>query len=280
MDQAEFYKEVRLGTLDPRLPTADIDRSMIQGLIIIGQTFQAIKPDYLNKRTVLTSDRKPVFEEPASSTKIKAIWDLGEEAKDVFIVGNAAGVPRISVLDHGWETGQVVGVAGLEYLNIPNDRYVITVNDENTFDLLAITDMQGGYTAGGLVYTEDNIGGRINLIDVERATGSQSDKWYSMDLGTQIIIDSNDFTNDIVCDYEQRLTSLSDLDEDYHFALAAFCILHHLQPPDPKAPNAKLYDRNSRFYSGIWESLEGVIQRAADVARPDTQRRRNRSRYM
>lgn len=280
MDQVEFYKEVRLGTLDPRLPTADIDRSMAQGLIIIGQTFQAIKPDFLNKRTVLTSDRKPVFEEPATSTRIKAIWDLGMEAADIVAVGNITGMPRITVTGHGYATGAVVGVSGLEYLNIPNDRYVITVYDEDQFDLEAVSDMQGGYTAGGLVYTEDNIKGKIDLIDIERANGAQQDKWYSMDLGTQIIIDSNDFTNDIICDYEQRLTTLSDLDEDYHFALAAFCILHHLQPPDPKAPNAKLYDRNSRFYSGIWESLEGVIQRAADVARPDTQRRRNRSRYM
>lgn len=236
MDQAAITAAVRRGIREPLVRTvsdSQIEAVTLRGVLVVGMEIKRVDPSFFYTRKVLTSNTH-IFPYPSNCTTVLKVWDLKTNA--IVITGaadNGAGLVRITSVDHGLASNDIVPITDVLGTTEANDTWKITVITDDTFDLVGSV-FANAYVSGGLAYKEPHRFYEINKVNLDEATNKDSEQWYPR--SRNVVIDNPDYTDDILLNYDSAPDAITDIPAEYHEYLVSFGVVDLMRIPTPDNP--------------------------------------------
>jgi len=222
MEESAIIAAIRRGIREPLPVTvsdADISNVIVRGVILLGHIIREVDPFFFNVRKSVSSYTH-VFTKPTACLTLHKIWDLGGNAVSITAASNTSPIV-ITAAAHGLSDDDIVFIHDVGGNTAANGTFLITYINANSLSLDGSTG-NGTYTSGGKIFAEPSAPDEIELIDIADSNLSHINKWYPR--GTEIVIDDNGFTNDIIIDYVSTPDEISDIHSSYHDWLVSFGI--------------------------------------------------------
>jgi len=234
MTSAEIIAAVRYAIREPspqRVSDTNITNALSRGIKVVGLAVKKANREFCTRRKAIDSYTN-VFSWPDNCLQIVNVWDLRTSAITITDATNASPIV-ITAAAHGRSDGDIVHVQDVLGNTAANGVFEVDNTATNTVELLGSTG-NAAYTSGGLLYQEKKNMTLIRRLKDQSSGMSNSGAWFPR--GKQIVIDNDNFTRDIVVDYILQLTELTDIPDDYHEGLVAFCVIDLLILPDQRHP--------------------------------------------
>lgn len=257
-----------MGDYFRKITPADITTQTLNGVRILGEELLKSSIEYFVTRKSLQSYNSNgiQFAIPTDSNEdvvsIRRIWDMGKNAYVVASTANSSGLVLVTVTlpddvdDHGFETDDVVTIHDVATGTEANGTWKITDVSATTFTLQGSTYVAVG--SGGYAFRDEGEGQLIRRMPSEDALTSSEMRYYLR--GAYIVVDDNDFSNDIIVSYFSHPLAISDIPVRFHFGLAGYCANTLIDLPSQDDPDFTSLGVKQKIAKTVWD-------RALDLAR-------------
>jgi hypothetical protein len=234
MISAEIIAAVRYAIREPspqRVSDDNITDTLSRGVKVMGLAVKKSSPEFCTRQKAIDSETN-IFSWPDNCLQIVNVWDLRTSAIAITDATNASPIV-ITAEDHGRSDGEIIHVQDVLGNTAANDVWEVDEATDDTLELLGSTG-NAAYTSGGLLYLERKNMTLIGRMKDRNSRMSNSGAWFPR--GKKIVIDNSSFTRDIVVDYILQFTELTDIPDDYHEGLIAFCVIELMIMPARNHP--------------------------------------------
>lgn len=252
MDAAEIEQFIRrdIREIGPvRVGPDDIAQAIADAVNLLGLVLVGANPTYFNVRKSLSSFTH-IFALPSGAHEVSDVKDMGDNALSVIgAANNGSGLIQITTDGvHGWETGYIITHHDIGGTTEANDTFAITVVDTTNYTLDGST-FANAYASGGKAFRETEDFTKI----VRKPMGELNnftEKYYTR--GNNVVIDDTDFENDIIIEYHDLPSEVSDIPGRYHYGIVNFGVISLIVLPQF---NTKHYPDKAairKFHEGLW----------------------------
>ena len=234
MTSDEIVAAVRYAIREPspqKVSNTNITDVLSRGVKVMGLAVKKANPEFCTRRKAIDSETN-IFSWPDNCLQIVNVWDLRTSAIEITDATNASPIV-VTAASHGRSDADIIHVQDILGNTAANDVWEVENSTDDTLELKGSTG-NAAYTSGGLLYLERKNMTLIRRLKDRDSRMSDSGRWFPR--GKQIVIDNSSFTRDIVVDYILQLTELTDIPDDYHEGLIAFCVIELLQMPPQNHP--------------------------------------------
>jgi len=271
MDQDTITKLTRRGIREfkPKdISDDEIEVMTLQGVNIFGMQIKQNDPSFYNKRASISSNTH-VFSKPSDCDSILRIWDMKTTALTVSgAADNGSGLVRITTsAAHGLSDGAIIFVHGVGGTTEANGTWQIdydsTTMATTVFDLVGST-FTNTFVSAGYAFQDVDYADRIDKKQLRDADLSSPNRWYPR--SDEIVIDDDNFTNDIIIDYVKTPSAITDIPAVYHLGLVAFNVIALIRIPDQTDP--KYADMTASYQTnlGMFERMKLEIDKTFRVS--------------
>lgn len=254
MDTATVTKLIRRGVREPsirKLSAAAITQAIADGINILALILYGQAPVYFSKRiSIASTEGNIIFDFPSDLKSIRRIWDMDTNAVTVTGTSNST-VINVTVVAHGFSTGDTVTVHDVTGTTEANGTWIITKVDVDNFTLDESVYVSA-WTSGGKVFQEEEGFDVIDQMPDTEATGSNEDPFKYYTRGTKIIIDDIDFENDIILLYRYIASILAEIPTEFHFGIVAYGVITIIRLPQDIDPHFQDYLNSLRIHKASW----------------------------
>ena len=268
MDQPEITKLTRRGIREPRpvlVSDDEIVNMTIEGVYYLGATLKTLDPSLYNTRKSIASNTH-LFSKPSDCLNILRVWDLGTTAGTITNASNASPIV-ITCADHGFSDDAIITIHDVGGNTAANGTFLTTAIDDDSFSLDGSTG-NAAWTSGGKCYEVVQDPDKIEKINLEDSTNSDDSAWYPRD--DYIVVDDDDFTNDILLDYVKSPTAITDIPAEYHMALAAWNVINLIIVPPHTDPDYADRTGSLKRNEALLSRLEAQIRKTFKVSSEPT----------
>lgn len=240
----------------------------------------ASAPESFEKKISLDNDGTHIFDLPSDCLMLKQVWDYNNTALNITgAADNGSGEIRLTVpghtflrndsgfdytlyFDFGEESGDVATVHSVVGTTEANDTWPIVYIDDDTLDLSGST-FASAYTSGGRMYLERQETYEYPMSRKPSFAEALEDETKYILRQSSIIVDDDQFENDLIILYRYIPTALTELPEKVHPGIYAWTALSLMKiPPSSSMDGKKMFDnsnyetiqKNIKWCSDIWET--------------------------
>lgn len=274
MNQAQVEKDARrlmTESFARNIASADITAQTLVACQILGEELIKAESEYFITRKSLQSYQSNgvMFAIPTDDNgdpvNILRVWDMGTVAFDITATeDNGSGLIRATVTplsgttDHGIETDDVVTIHGVLGCTEANGTWKITDISTTTFDLQGST-YANAWTSGGKAFRDE--GDDFDLIQRQPNEAARMDDATSYYLrGAYLVVDDNDFDNDIIVSYLNYPIALASIPVRYHFGLPAYVAMTLIELPSQDNPQFTTMTNKFNTAKRIWATCLSMAQ--------------------
>ena len=264
MDQDQITRWTRRGIREPLPVTvmdADIENMTLEAIYYFGTKIKELDPSFFNERKAISSSTH-IFSKPSDLLTLLRVWDLETTAGTITAASNASPIV-ITCTDHGFADDAIVQIQDVAGNTAANGIWLTTLVDDDNFSLDGSTG-NAAYTSGGLCLEVSENLQKIEKIQLKESTMNNDDAWFPR--GDYIVIDDDDFTNDILIDYIKRPTAVADIPVEYHMGLVAFNVIHLMTIPPETDPNFNHLASSLNTHKKLLATVEDSLLRTFRVS--------------
>ena len=260
MESADILKNIRRGIREPKPKTisdAEINKTILRAVSVLSLYIKERSPSFYAGRVSLTSYTH-AFAWPSDCTSILNVWDMDTNANDITGTADSGGIVSITSVDHGFSTGDVVLQHDIAGTTEANDTFQVTVVDDDTYTLDGST-YANAYVSGGKAFQEIDTFYSIDRRIISDASLANDTKWYPRE--KNIIIDDPTFGNDLIIDYLQRPSAITDIPAEYHEGLVSWPVFTLIRLPKPESQNYYDFLSSKKHHQAVWQMVLEDIER-------------------
>lgn len=268
MTQDEIEAEVRRAIYEPHpgaissaeITTATLDAVNILGAILLGRSTES----FITRKSLQSLYASgPVFAVPAASHSIQKVWDMDDNALAISgAADNGSTLIRVTTSDdHDFVDDDLVTIHDVGGTTEANGTFMVTYVDDTNFDLQGST-FANTYSSGGYVFKEDAFD-LIRRMPSQDALTDNEIRYYLR--GSNLIVDDNDFENDIIVSYVAYPSTLAEIPTRYHFGLPGYCVMKLIKLPPIDNPLFVAMQASLKVNQSIWETCRGMAMTYSPV---------------
>jgi hypothetical protein len=169
----------------------------------------------------------------------------------------------MSVTAHGFSDGAIIYQHDISGTTEANGVFQITYVDENSYSLNGTT-YANAYVSGGYAYQRPESPQEIKRIIMADTNIVNDLRWYPR--GSKIIVADEQFTNDILIDYEKAPDSISDIPAEYHEGLVALAVIKLIKIPVAEDPSYQDMMASKSLHETIFNMMRDSISSSLKIS--------------